>query len=348
MVFSSDVLKHNSLVMEESIIVSEDTSLFTFGLDVLRESNEAIRIILQDIYAKCDYNINESFKEKFSEKFSFKNIIKSIVKFFLDGLKNIFRNFKALINKIIYDSNTIVKYKDKISEFNDEIKYNKDFYYYSHLTSVVPSIDDFFNFFDNYDVVMDDLKDIFKSGDKNNIVEGLKKEKAELAGNLTSFYDNIRKNMFDRYSNEVGIIMESNFASILFKFFRSGASSPIVNVTLKRDDYKTTLDRFLSGKSLVKDIEKEMNYIENKSNTEIKKIEKILPEHVMKEYIPIDYELEYHLNDFLKIKCGQLQQICAIYTTVYSARLEAAKSALVQDKKILFEVINAMIKKGEI
>lgn len=347
MIFSSEVLKHNSLCMEANIIISEDTSLFTFGLDVLRESNDNIRYILQSLYIESGYNVNEGFKEEFAKKFSFKNIIKTIIKFFIDGIKDIFRQFKAIIVKFIYDSNTVEKYKNEILLFNDEIKYKKDFFRYSHLTTVVPSTEDFFNFFDNYDDILDDLKDICKSRDKNIIIDNLKSKKQDLSKDLTVFYDSVRKNIFNRFSNEIDYISENNFASICFKFFRSGNSTPMTSITLNKNDYKESLERFLNGKRLVKDIEIEMNFIENKSNTEIKKIDRILPEQVMKEYIPIDYELEYHFNDFLKVKCGQLQQICTIYTTVYSAKLEAIKAALIQDKKILFEVINSIIiKKG--
>ena len=344
MVFSYEALKHNTL-SEDNIIVSEDTSLFTFGLDVLRESNTEIRNILQNIYIESGYNLNEAFKEKFTENFSFKNIIKTIIKFFIDGIKKIFNEFKAIISKFIYSDKTIDKYKDKIIDFKDEIKYTGDYFRYSHLDAIVPSIDDYFEFFENYDSVMDDLKKVFEKKDKNIIINTLQTKKNDLSASLVKFYDNVRKNMFSRYSNEVGVITEHDFATIVYKFFRSGDSIPMNNATLKNADIIEALERFNRSKQMTKDTEKEMKYIESKSNAEIKRIEKILPEDIMKDYVPIDYELEFHLDNYLKVKCGQLQQICTIYTSVYSAKLDAIKTALVQDKKVLFEVIGTIIKK---
>lgn len=361
MVLSSSIIKDSisyNRINPSNIAIYENTSIFSFGLDVLRNSNEEMRKIMSEVYINSGYNINESFKKDFGKNFNFATLVKRIIDFFFEGLKYIYRKFKAILSKIIYDNNTINKYENKIREYNEEMKYDQDFFRYSYLDSPVPSINDFLNYFTDYNSLCNDITSEINrrnscshSMEQTVIIrylqEDIIKKTEDLKNDLPDFYNKIRNNIFSNYGMDIGIINEDSFSDAIYRFFRSGVSIPSTGVTLRNSDYREALDRFLNSEKLLKNLEKDQRYIESKTNQEIKKIEKFKPGDLIKYYNPVDYEFEYALNNYLKVKTGQLQQICNIYTMVYSGKLQALKEAVIQDKKILFKVISAIIEKGE-
>ena len=73
----------------------ETESLFLYGLNCMKESNDEIRNILSSIYKDSKYGcVEESvFREAFNDKFNLKDLIKTIFNLFIGMLKNIFNKF---------------------------------------------------------------------------------------------------------------------------------------------------------------------------------------------------------------------------------------------------------------
>lgn len=348
MLLSANILKESTHVKRDNIIslLNEDTSIFSFGLEVLSENNEQIREIMSNIYKDSGYNINESFKEEFSKKFSFSNIIKSIINFFINGIDKIFKQFKILLSKILYDNNTIKKYEKQIRNYNGEIKLNFDYYNYTYLDSNIPTISSFNEFFNNYEEVMEELKNISKNNNFNTIIEKLQKMTENLNSNHREKLNEVRLGVFGKYGKDLRNVSEETYLNRLKEFFRSGYNFPEKEFKLDNKIINETLDRFLKGGSLIKDCENHLKSIEKTSSININRINRMLPEDFLEKYEPINYEFEYALNTYLKAKCGELQQICNIFVMAYSEKLEAVKSAIIQDKKILYEVISTIIKES--
>ena len=79
-----------------------------------------------------------------------------------------------------------------------------------------------------------------------------------------------------------------------------------------------------------------------------KKIEKINADKVFNSYTPIDYDIEYALNQVLRLESGKISKMCNLILMAYSAKLDALKEAVVQDRKILRKVISQLIIKEKV
>ena len=323
----------------------EDLSLFEFGINCIRESNEEIMSILSNIMIESGYIVNEGFKDEFNKRFNFNYIVESIFKLFIKMIKKIYDKGKAIILQILYDNKTIIKYKSLIESYDKNLKVDFDHYNFTYLDKDIPSSSLNLSFSNEYEQLQDKLENIGKTNNKEKIIFELNNLFNQIQEEINhGYYDKIRKSVLAIEDYE-DVIFEDQYDIALRRFFRNGLDIPNRN-DITYDEIHQSLNRFLKGKDMIKSIENHQKSIEDAANKAKKSINKISVKSIMSSYKPIDYDIEFNLNRVLKLKCGQIAECCNIYTLAFSAKLDAVKSCLVQDKKILFRVIADIISNG--
>lgn len=334
-------LKEKSLL--DSVSMTE--SLFQYGLNCIIESNNEIRNILFDIMIESGYMITEGFKDEFNKRFNFNNIVSSIISLFIKIITKLFNKGKAIILNLIYDNKTIEKYKNSISSYDRQLEVDFDHYNYSYLDKDIPSSKLNLTFSYEYEELQDKLERICKTGNKEKILHGLEQLYNSIQMEINhGYFDKLRRSVLadEDYKD---VIFADRYDIELKKVFRSGSTTANKNDILPNEIHNT-LKRFLKGKDMIKSIEKHKKEIEIAAEKSKKNINKISVKSLLKDYVPIDYDLEFNLNRVLKIKCGQLSECCNIYTLAFAAKLDAIKESLIQDKKVLFTVISDIIVNG--
>lgn len=329
--------------MIDSVSVNE--SLFEYGLECMRESNNQIRAMLAEIMEESGYMVNESFKEEFNKRFNFKNIVESILKLFIGMIRKLYDKSKSIMLQIIYDDKTISKYKDAIESYNKSINVDFDHYNYTNLGKDIPSANLNLTFSAEYEELQDKLEKISKTNNKEKVIFQLGELFNSIQNEIShGYYDKLRRSVLGD-ELETTPIFADQYDIELRRTFRAGAEAPNRN-DFSATEIHETLRRFLKGKELVKGIEKHKKDIESSAEKAKKNINKISVKSIMSDYVPIDYDIEYNLNRVLKLKCGQLSECCNIYTLAFAAKLSAMKESLVQDKKVLFKVIADIVSNG--
>lgn len=327
----------------ESVNMTE--SLFQYGLNCIIESNNEIRNILSDIMIESGYMVTEGFKDEFNKKFNFNNIVSSIIGLFVKVITKLFNRGKAIILNLIYDNKTIEKYKDAINSYDKQLEVDFEHYNYSYLDKDIPSSKLNLTFSYEYEELQDKLENICKSANKEKILYGLEQLYNSIQMEINhGYYDKLRRSVLadEDYKD---VIFANQYDIELKKVFRSGSTAANKNDILPNEIHDT-LERFLKGKDMIKSIEKHKKEIETAAEKSKKKINKISVKSLVKDYVPIDYDIEFNLNRLLKMKCGQLSESCNIYSLAFAAKIDAMKESLIQDKKVLFAVISDIIING--
>lgn len=345
---TSDLLINES-DMKESIIdstpLNENFSFFSFGLNCMRESNQEIRSMMTNLYISSGYtneSVADDIMKDFSEKFSFKKIFDFIIDKFKEAIKKLVAKAKSYFLKLLAANSTIKKYSDRIENYNKDIKVDFDHYTYTYLDVDIPPSNLNTRFTEEYEDLLDDLKNLAKKSSKEELIHTLDVYYQETQRALGDNYYNQLRNEIVLNKNTNDPVTKERFIGRLWSFFRNNETGAYTDkIEIPPYEIKNALKRFSNGRDLVKEIENNKSKIEAACNKMTREINKISPLDFMTKgtYIPIDYDLEFAVDRILKLKCGQLTEMCNIFTTAFSCKLDAIKEALIQDKKVLFAVI---------
>lgn len=344
------ILSRNDLYVSQSntIILSEDTSLFSYGVECITETDNQLRTMLLDIYK--DSIISEGVLDKL-KNFDFIKIIKYIIKLFKDMLDKLIQRFVYLMTQLNYSDRSITKRKKEIENYDGTVEINFEHYNYTNLDANIPDPNLFLNFKEEYEITMEDLKNIGKSSDtKEEFIRKINEYNSKIELEISNgYYNKIRKQIVDssgmNYDNNV--VTVENYATKLFACFRHGVNNPITGkITLSNDMIKDSLHRFINSKDIIHKVEKQRRKIQDVCDKVVSNLEKKTAKDFLSTDGKLDYDLEYAVNNVLKTKAGQLTENCNIYILAFSAKLDAIKEAVITDKKILYKVLEFVMIDG--
>lgn len=321
--------------------INEDTSLFVTSLDILRESNNNINQILKNINTKVILAENSIKNQVYLQEFSFIDMISTIINFFIEGIKKLFDKFKSLFYKITNDDKYIEKYSKELKNMKGEFQLTFPRFNYTCFDADIPSINLKKEFFDDYSVLIEKLKEISDLKTKTERCEKMRSLEADIFSTITpAYYDSLRQ----RTLNLNYMISSDKYAEELFNRFRDNGTqvSSKVNVT----EITNVLNRYLNNKKLYKEVEKAKNETISAAKDIEKKIKSITLSGNNNHYIPYDTEEETLFNKILQRKIGQINEACNIFVMGFSAKLDAVKESAIQDKKVLLEAIKFINRGG--
>ena len=140
------------------------------------------------------------------------------------------------------------------------------------------------------------------------------------------------------------IITEESFQKQLYRLFRNNMDEPYKgNTYMPSYEVRNALTRFMNYKQNKKTLEKDISSTKSTAKQVESRMKKIKAEDIFEQYKPIDYEIEHVLNQVLQLKSGQVQKVCDLIVMAYSAKLDALKEAIIQDRRILQAAISQII-----
>lgn len=353
---------------------------YDFILETTRFFNEAEKVFYSKVMGSYgdDKIINESFGDFF-------NKIKDIIKKFIEWIKKVFKQFVAKLAALVSSDKYIKKHHNLLNKFDatDEFEFNG--YTFTYVTDVtVPranALDAFVaseggNVNDGIFGINTATTDLgFVGADRdadkiNKTNEYLQKRIDTLNDGLEDFYDDFRGKVINQDGTK---ITSTEFAEELFKKFRSGDNrtssitidSAYVNEAYRRfDKYKETVKEIeKTQKAMIKDYEDLEKHLDklikfNKdqqnftvgttggtyASGQIAKLGALPAADTALKYDQVGFD---KMNSWLKIQSSKVSQMCSIHTQAFSAKLEACKDCLSQDKKILYKAIQQVLKKKQ-
>ena len=335
-------VENNKNIVENTI--EESGSLLVYSLSCISESDRLVREMMEDVFNSSS---NNNPIIAFNESFDFGNIVKSIIDFFIESIKKIYRSFKGLLSKIFGGDKILNKYKSQLLNYNHTLKVYFDHYNYTNLDVDIPPSSLISIFQEEYDTLYESLEKITGIKEKAVIISKLNELSDSISKDDDSYFNKLRRNiMSSSYKGNKAAITEGDFIRELKLLFRNNMEKPSKE-DIPSYEVRKSAEIFFNGKSLENNIKQQSKRIE-KSSYELKqKLEKISPSNFMKEYQPIDYDIEFALNRLLKLKSDRMSKACNIIVIAYSEKLQSVKDAVVQYRRVLHEAVKELIKEGK-
>ena len=291
-------------------------------------------------------SINESFGDNVVE------IIKAIVYGFVSIIVKIFEHFKNFIIQLFHSDESIKHYKQELLKYNKDITiYDYNFYYreYSNFTGDIPNPNLYLQFSEEYEETVRAFEKI------SNL-----RSKVELTSKITDLTNAIDIDSNGRFANicratalrSRSMITEDKYPDELYKLYRNGYTEKqlLDKESKSHKSYKITkqmvrqsASRFFEYKKTIDEVSKQKAMLVNAATDIINKFEKIDSSQFVSGTIANDYDINYAFTNFGKRKAAQLTMMCNIYTSAFSAKIEAMKEAHVQDRKVCFMAIRDIL-----
>lgn len=364
MLFSKDLLKESQNRTSYNSL-SEDFDVVPYGLDLLSESDDTIRNLLE-IYFKnaLQYSVvseSMSFREGFNKEFNFDEIILKIFGTYLNNIEKIYIKGYNASKSQIKESFTVNKYKKYIKAYIDDNTHKAiditlsnqqqgfklvapfEHYNYTNLDAVIPPKDSNSKFREVSDSLQDKVESAMNSKESIALIEALKKIYNDSIGHEEDEYiDILRSYIIGKYTK----IYEDEYDTRLFEFFHNNKTESNGSI-VKSKEIVTSLTRYLSAESLLKS--------EKSYEDKLIKDATAAREYVLKHGRDIlslnkdnDTNINYILLNILKAECNFILDICDAYIVAYSYKWDAICNALAEDKRILFSIILEAVPEEEL
>jgi hypothetical protein len=374
MIFSTDNLHMQENINNTptnnkvTITVSEKTSLF---LDALKYIIEEDRLFAEELN-KCnistysnkrkalcektiDVNINintpnlgfesklkdgaNGLFQKFKTTFTIENIVKFIVKAFTTIITRLWREFEIICMSIVSKNSQIKRLENRIRNVPVELKYNAPLFTYTHITDAPSETD----LEDELDGLYDEINALIinLSKLKNSSIDI---ENAINNFNMSKYNDELT--LEDIRSRLLGMnspISEEDYAEILYKYFRNGASIASTDNILNPDDIRKRLDSWNLAPRLIKGYSRDKDKLEKAGNKLVDKLTKANTDKYLDNIPATTVDL---YSDLVTRYCTRIKDTCQIFVIYYANRLDAAKEELSSNTKVLFEVAKFVTREG--
>lgn len=331
MVLGESLYRSNNIQRKD--IVKENESLFIYSLNLLRESDNNINEMLKKIHIGAI--LSESKNEYYLKEFSIGDTIKTIIDWFIKMIQQIWGKFKSMFQKIIYNDETIKKYEDKLRNLKGSFNIDFERYNYTCFDADIPSINLKTQFNTDYNDLISKLESIRDLKSKQERIYRMQVIESEVSTRSKdpAYYDKVRQ-------ITLGLpymVSSDNYAEELFNKFRDGGSFRFSKID--RIEVSIILDRYLKSKEIKKQLEESKKETIKSADDVKSKIGRLSLQKLNFSYVPYDMEEEILFNKIINTKTGEVSNVCNIFVMAFSAKLDAVKEAIAQDKRILFEAI---------
>lgn len=350
------------------------------GYDFILEMNNHYMDAEKTFYTIIlgSYGDNKIINESFS---GFFDKIKSIIRKFIEWIKKVFKEFVVKINALFSAEKYLKKNSKLFVKFNSDDEFEFNGYTFTNIeNSDIPKASALNAF--TKDASADGVfkADNIYAGNSNDKTamttnaNSLLDSKIDALNNgLEDFYDAFRGEVIGKSEK----FDSTEFAEELFKLFRSDETSPSM-ITIDATFVSEAYRRFEKNKDVVKSIEKtQKDIIKDYEALEryLDKMIKINKEGDINKIGFSSYDANSYIgknvdiltggsadsisgseiyntstsdkmNNYIKIQSAKVNQMCAIHTQAFSAKLEAAKNCFSQDKKILYKALSQIVKRS--
>lgn len=271
----------------------------------------------------------------------FADIIREIIDNFLEFIKDMVKRWIFTFQTFTKSDIPIERYASQILAFNKPLDM-KDFLHfrYTNIQEDIPSSGLHLRF-------LEEQEELYASLCK---ICGNKKKTQDIVDAMNRYYNSIKGSFRNEYiyklrAEIVGAnteISKERFSEELYMLFRDGKSTPSTS-DIRPDDIHEAFRRFKNSKIIENNIKEQQRNITASATRVKKEVRDIKLKDITDGAITADYKIEYVLNNILRLKCDQITEMCNTMLLAFGAKLDAAKAAVEQDKKVLYAVISAII-----
>ena len=333
------------LLLQESISndtpfkkVDENTNIFLYGLECVRENDTLLRSMMENMYTNA---INEStaFIEGFNNSFNFADIIDQIFEAYYNTYNNIYEKGYAaaskeakFIDNVKSHASDIKSIKEKIDiastrkGVNLGLPMHFDFYRYTNIFEEVPGIDLNAKFTELLEALEDQVYTILKDTEGIDQIERLKKLYGKITDHSDRYLDSIRGSVLGKSK-----VYEDEYDTDLFEYFHNGKTESSGSV-VKAKYIAECYSRYTKADGLIAaDSKRHDRFVKNIIDTR----ERV--QNAGKKIIGYsDNEATQYITlNILKANCSIILDMCNIYSLAYAYKWDSIKNALHSDRIIL-------------
>lgn len=328
-----------------SVYVEHD--LFNESLDFIMSITNEMNTYRKDLHKSIleadgnQYIIQESFD-------GFIGKIKKIIDKFLDFIKKIFKKFSLMLHKIVKSDKYIVKHKEDVKKFSGEFDIKG--YKYTNL--------------DNDDFPQINAYQQFSSFNKYKSSEEIKTAD-DLINATSNLLSSAKSDIDDWYSSFRGTVLgsdgsysETEFKEELFKKFRNQEDSADT-ITIDSVGVIDSLDRFLNYDKTINRIKKLQSNLEKEYKNIKSEAKNMTSSFDQNDYIKDIFnnvtayagagtedkgKIDANVQLIMDLIVDRISKMCTIHSMAFTSKIEAVKQCYIQDKKILYRALKAVIK----
>jgi hypothetical protein len=339
------LVENASDVITMKNMVTIEESYFYEAMNFVIESNKQFNKSSEVLYKALlesdgDPNvIHESFGDFFTK-------VKEIIDRFIAFIKSIFAKFITRLNAMISSDKYIEKHKEEFRKFSSKHEFEMPGYNFS-ISPAIPALHALESFTEDFvpaqlSLLAAGIKEDEKDKSKA-VADKIKTEYDKLINSLDGdWYDKFRAKTIGMDDDS---IYQSDFANELFMVYRSGESSK-EDIKYTSSIVQNSYQRFSNYKKTSDDVKKMQESVEK----EYKAIKKSVEEMSLKNYdksvkaadntdILLTKDLLTNMDVYVKAKVNQVQEMTAIHSLAFSAKLDALKECFTQDKTALYKAL---------
>lgn len=309
--------------------VNEDESFFLYGLSLVEESDMEIQRIIYENILESHSNISSIHETNIID------LAERIIHWFVEQIKKLFGKFKAYVLRIVNSGEYIKNNKDRILAYTGTFDVDFERYFFTCTNPDIPKCDlveQLGKELDQLQAQLDSLRGLKSKEERLEVMNRIYQSMKDI-DDSEMYYGRIRSFCIAATYP----IAEDEYAKELFNVFRNGGDYYTAKVSSV--EIAEVYERYSKVKQTIKDVEKSKRDIIKSADTLLKDLKKISLKDVSNNYSPYDIGEEEMFDRIRKCKVAQLQKICNIYTLAFSAKIDALKDSMSQDKKLLYEVI---------
>lgn len=328
-----------------SVYVEHD--LFNESLDFIMSITNEMNTYRKDLHKSIleadgnQYIIQESFD-------GFIGKIKKIIDKFLDFIKKIFKKFSLMLHKIVKSDKYIVKHKEDVKKFSGEFDIKG--YKYTNL--------------DNDDFPQINAYQQFSNFNKYKPSEEIKTAD-DLINATSNLLSSAKSDIDDWYSSFRGTVLgsdgsysETEFKEELFKKFRN-QEDITDTITIDSVGVIDSLDRFLNYDKTINRIKKLQSNLEKEYKNIKSEAKDMASSFDQNDYIKDIFnnatvyagagtedkgKIDANVQLIMDLIVDRISKMCTIHSMAFTSKIEAVKQCYIQDKKILYRALKAVIK----
>lgn len=325
------------LVTPMSVYDLNEQSLFDYSLDILREANDNMRMILANAYV--DQYVNEAASD-----LGFADVFKKVINTFTGAIEKVYQQFKLTMVKFFrIGGDDIFEKGEKILEnYKEPIKFPFAIYSYTNLDADIPPVNLYKAFKEEFDNLYANVSEIAKkASDADSAAASLRglQQDNKKDRKVANFRRLIVK--------EKDPVDSSMYPDKLYMVFRDGNLNGTRDITMTgKEVYNKYYLDYIKAKSDIKIVERDKKNIISGANDAYVAV-RSQNVRSYKWKFEMTKDVEHAFDTLMKIEASTIFVYCQELVIAYGAKLDAIKENYKQNKKIIAYSLQQIIKGGE-
>ena len=310
-----------------------DNSLFVESLKMILEESNQFSVMMDNTYYVQEGKISE-----FLKKIDIKKIFTYIFNKFIDIIKNIWNQFRALYQSFTAKNALLKRYKKKLENVDWEIEYPEERYHFTNLDNSGN-----INLYKmSLSKEYDEFNDLLNRMSKRNDMETIYSYILSFRNNMAPLDEFLNQKRGQSIGKNFGISKEDYLRELNSYFISEKKIAPGI---IYPNEIKYIMKEYYESKTVENTITKDKNSLLDSSKDMLSKINSI----DLNKRFPdtMNKDIYNTFTEIIREYCNRIQGICNIYVQLFSTKLDMFKLYKQDQAKILSKIIIESIRGGK-